>query len=135
MVKKTSVFACNLNSDIHEQFNENIWVDTARKILKKAGYHSRVVRRKPYILMTNRLKRIAFVKDHILKFLEFWRTVILSNEGKLCIFGIKCCELVWRKSCRALQKEHLVPPVKHGGGGVMMWWCMASNDVGKLEYI
>ncbi|GFT94588.1 transposable element Tc1 transposase [Trichonephila clavipes] len=32
-------------------------------------------------------------------------------------------------------KEHLVPTVKHGGGGVMVWGCMTSNDVGKLEYI
>ncbi|GFV10495.1 transposable element Tc1 transposase [Trichonephila clavipes] len=110
-------------------------MDTARKILKKARYHSRVVRRKRYISMTNRLKRIAFEKDHIHKLLEFWRTVILSNEGKFCIFGIKGCKLVWRKPCTELQKEHLVPTVKHGVGGVMMWGCMASNDVGKLEYI
>ncbi|GFU97686.1 hypothetical protein TNCV_4455721 [Trichonephila clavipes] len=61
---------CNVGynaTDIHEQFNKNIWVDTARKILKRAGYHSRVVRRKPYIYMTNRLKRIDFETDYIHK--------------------------------------------------------------------
>ncbi|GFX61274.1 transposable element Tcb1 transposase [Trichonephila clavipes] len=35
----------------------------------------------------------------------------------------------------ALQKEHLVPTLKHGGGEVIEWGSMASNDVGKLEYI
>ncbi|GFV00016.1 transposable element Tc1 transposase [Trichonephila clavipes] len=83
--------------------------------------------------MTNRRKRIAFEKDHIHKPLEFWRTVIFSDEGKFCIFGIKGCKLVWRKPCTALQEEHLVPTVKHGGGGVMVWGCMASNDVGNDE--
>ncbi|GFW80585.1 transposable element Tc1 transposase [Trichonephila clavipes] len=79
--------------------------------------------------MTNRLKRIAFEKDHIHKPLEFWRTVIFSDEGKFCIFGIKGRKLVWRKPCTALQKEHLVPTVKLGGGGVMVWRYMVSNDV------
>ncbi|GFY10685.1 transposable element Tc1 transposase [Trichonephila clavipes] len=51
------------------------------------------------------------------------------------MFGIKDHKLVWRKPCTVLQKEHLVPTVKHGGGGVMVWECMASNGVGKLEYI
>ncbi|GFX73922.1 transposable element Tc1 transposase [Trichonephila clavipes] len=83
--------------------------------------------------MTNRLKRIAFEKDHIHRPLEFWRTVIFSDEGNFCIFGIKSRKLVRRKPCTALQKEHLVSSVKHGGGGVMMWWCMASNDVGKIR--
>ncbi|GFX51456.1 transposable element Tcb2 transposase [Trichonephila clavipes] len=80
-----------------------------------AGHHSRVVRREPYISMTNGLKRIAFEKDHIHKLFEFWRTVIFSDEGKFCIFGIKGCKLVWRKPCTALQKEHLVPmrPTNH----------------------
>ncbi|GFY01867.1 transposable element Tc1 transposase [Trichonephila clavipes] len=85
--------------------------------------------------MTNRLKRIAFEKDHIHKPLEFWRTVIFSDEGKFCIFGIKGCKLIWRKPCTALQKEHLVPTVKHGGGGVMVWGCMESNNVGSWSIL
>ncbi|GFX35565.1 transposable element Tc1 transposase [Trichonephila clavipes] len=82
--------------------------------------------------MTGRFKRIVFAKDHVHK---PWRTVIFSDEGKFCIFGIKSHKLVWRIPCTALQKEHLVPTVMHGGGGVIMWGCMASNGVGKLEYI
>ncbi|GFS72428.1 transposable element Tcb2 transposase [Trichonephila clavipes] len=69
--------------------------------------------------MTNRLKRIAFEKDHIHKPLEFWRTVVFSDEGKFRIFGIKGCKLVLRKPCAALQKKHIVPTLKHGGDEVM----------------
>ncbi|GFW19775.1 transposable element Tc1 transposase [Trichonephila clavipes] len=83
--------------------------------------------------MTNRLKRIAFAKDHIHKPLEFWRTVIFSDESNFCIFGIKGRKLVWRKPCTALQKVHLVPTAKHDGGGVVMWGCMVSNGVGKIR--
>ncbi|GFV64687.1 transposable element Tc1 transposase [Trichonephila clavipes] len=103
MVKKNPCLtATQIAIDIQEKFNKNIWEDTARKSLKKAGYRSRVVPRKPYISMINRLKRIAFTKDHIHKPLEFWRIVIFYDEGNFCIFGIKGRKLVWRKPCTAL---------------------------------
>lgn len=28
-----------------------------------------------------------------------------------------------------------MPTVKHGGGGAMIWGCMASNGVGRMEFI
>ncbi|GIY61972.1 HTH_Tnp_Tc3_2 domain-containing protein [Caerostris extrusa] len=37
--------------------------DTIRKILKKAGYHGRVARRKPHISAVNRQKRLHFAND------------------------------------------------------------------------
>ncbi|GFW74705.1 transposable element Tcb2 transposase [Trichonephila clavipes] len=86
---------------------------TARKIFKKAGYRSQVARSEHYISLTNRLKRIAFAKEHIHKTPEFWRAVIFSDEG------IKGLKLVWRKPCTPLQKEHFVPTVKQVGDGVM----------------
>ncbi|GFU47606.1 transposable element Tc1 transposase [Trichonephila clavipes] len=92
-----------------------------------------MARRKPYILVTNLLKWIAFSKEHKNKPPVFWRIVIFSDESKFCIFGIKGRKLIWRKPCTALQKEHLVPPVKHGGGEVMICGCTASNGVGKIR--
>ncbi|GFX63356.1 transposable element Tc1 transposase [Trichonephila clavipes] len=89
--------------------------------------------------MTNRVKGIAFEKDNVHKPLEFWRTVIFSDESKFCIFGIKGRKLVWRKPYTALQKEHLVPAVRHGGSGVM--WvhgeqsCWQSSDLNPTEHL
>ncbi|GFV85575.1 transposable element Tcb1 transposase [Trichonephila clavipes] len=73
--------------------------------------------------------------DRIKRPPECWRTVIFSDESKFCIFGIKCRKLVRKKPCTELQKTDLVPTVKHGGGGVMVWGCVASNGVGKWKYI
>lgn len=42
---------------------------------------------------------------------------------------------MWRKSGTALNKENLCGTVKHGGGGVMVWGCMAASGVGNLQFI
>ncbi|GFX48524.1 hypothetical protein TNCV_584231 [Trichonephila clavipes] len=106
MVKKNPCLtATQIATDINEKVNKNIWEDTARKILKTAGYRSRVVPRKPYISMTNRFKRIAFAKDHIHKSLEFWRTVIFSDDGNVCNFGIKGRKLVNRKLSQRFKRS------------------------------
>ncbi|GFT64703.1 transposable element Tc1 transposase [Trichonephila clavipes] len=127
--------ASQIANDIRERFKKTLHEDTKRKILKKAGYHGRVARKKPHISAVNRQKRLDFTNEHVKKPLQFWGKVLFSDESKFCIFGIKGRKLVWRKQGTALEKENLVPTVKHGGGGVMVWGCMAANGVGRLTFI
>ena len=42
---------------------------------------------------------------------------------------------MWRKQGMAFEKKNLVPIVKHGTGGVMIWGCMATNGVGSFTFI
>ncbi|KMQ88467.1 tc1-like transposase protein [Lasius niger] len=44
-------------------------------------------------------------------------------------------EKVWRKPNTELQQKNLQPTVKHGGGNVMIWGCMAYNGVGNIAFI
>ncbi|GFV57403.1 transposable element Tcb1 transposase [Trichonephila clavipes] len=41
----------------------------------------------------------------------------------------------YRKPNTELEKQHLTPTVKHGGGSVLVWGCMPANGVGKLCFI
>ncbi|GFX84245.1 transposable element Tc1 transposase [Trichonephila clavipes] len=91
--------------------------------------------KKPHISAVDRQKRLDFANEHVNKPKQFWEKVLFSDESKFCIFGIKGRKLVWRKQGTALEKENLVPKVKHGGGGVMVWGCMAANGVGRLTFI
>ncbi|GFX69952.1 transposable element Tcb1 transposase [Trichonephila clavipes] len=125
--------ASQIANDIRERFKKNTsHEDTIRKILKKAGYNGRVARKKPHISAVNRHKRLDLANEHINKPPQFWEKVLFSDECKFCISGIKGRELVWGKEGPALGKENLVPTVKHGGGGVMVWGCMAANGVGVV---
>ena len=61
--------------------------------------------------------------------------VIWSDESKFNMFTPDGNVYVWRKSCTGLQKQFVIPTLKHGGGSVMVWGCFSSSGVGKLVFI
>ncbi|GFV47671.1 transposable element Tc1 transposase [Trichonephila clavipes] len=93
--------------------------EAVRRVLRKAGYNGRVARKKPFIGMRNRVKRLKFAKEHILKPQQFWNEVIFSDESKFNIFGSDGRRMVWRKPNTSHHPKHTSPTVKHGGGSGM----------------
>ncbi|KAK3508507.1 hypothetical protein QTP70_031365 [Hemibagrus guttatus] len=54
---------------------------------------------------------------------------------KIELFGRSVSHYVWRKSNTAFQKKIIIPTVKYGGGGVMVWGCFAASGPGRLAVI
>ncbi|GFW16847.1 transposable element Tc1 transposase [Trichonephila clavipes] len=113
----------------------SVSAETVRRVLRKAGYNGRVARKKPLIGKRNRVKRLKFAKEHILKPRQFWNEVIFSDESKFNIFGSDGRRMVSRKPNTSHHPKHTIPTVKHGGGSVMVWGCMATSGLGKLVFI
>ncbi|GFY16002.1 transposable element Tc1 transposase [Trichonephila clavipes] len=113
----------------------SVSAETVRRVLRKAGYNGRVARKKPLIGKRNRVKRLKFAKEHILKPQQFWNEVIFSDESKFNIFGSDGRRMVWRKPNTSHHPKHTIPTVKHGAGSVMVWGCMAASGVGKPVFI
>ncbi|GFW24600.1 transposable element Tcb2 transposase [Trichonephila clavipes] len=67
--------------------------------------------------------------------MSFGTQLFFSDESKFNIFGSDGRQYVWRKPNIELEKQHLTPTVKYGGGSVLVWGCMAANGVGKLCFI
>lgn len=132
---KPGLTASQIAQDIKHMFNKELHHDTIMKILKNNHLHGRTARKKPLISPVNKKKRLVFAKKFIQEPATFWNNVLFSDESKFCIFGIKGRKLVWRKSGTAFDVQNLAPTVKHGGGGVMVWGCMAANGVGNLIFI
>ncbi|GFX99549.1 transposable element Tc1 transposase [Trichonephila clavipes] len=110
----------------------SVSAETVRRVLRKAGYNGRVARKKPLIGKRNRVKRLKFTKEHILKPRQFWNEVIFSDESKFSIFGSDRRRMVWRKPNTSYHSKHTIPTVKHGGGSVMVWGC---NDPKHTAFV
>ncbi|GFX43924.1 transposable element Tc1 transposase [Trichonephila clavipes] len=93
----------------------SVSAETVRRVLRKAGYNGRVARKKPLIGKRNRVKRLKFAKEHILKPQQFWNKVIFSDESKFNIFGSDGHRMVW---------QYLTPPKTHNS------YCEARRWVG-----
>ncbi|CAK9827571.1 Transposable element Tcb2 transposase [Anthophora retusa] len=133
--EKPTSSASEIAAYINENFNKEVHKITIRRILNKAGYRSRVARRKPTISKINQEKRLKFANDYITKENDFWSTVLFSDESKFNIFQNDGRTLVWRRSNTELDPKNVQNTVKHGGGGVMVWGCMSSSGVGELVFI
>ena len=62
-------------------------------------------------------------------------TLLFTNESKFNLFNSDGRIMVWRKPNTELQPQNIQRTVKHGGGGIMVWGCMAASGVGKLHFI
>lgn len=108
---------------------------TITRMLNRAGYRSRIARRKPFINKINARKRLIFAKNHEKYSENFWSSVIFSDESKFNIHGNDSRTRVWRTPNSELEKRNMVGTVKHGGGSVMVWGCMSASGTGNLEFI
>ncbi|KAK9302684.1 hypothetical protein QLX08_005408 [Tetragonisca angustula] len=78
--------ALNLANMIDNDYVIKIVPQTIRNVLKNAGYNGRTARKKPFISMINKQKRMDFAKVHINEATEFLHSMIFSNECKFTIF-------------------------------------------------
>ncbi|GFU02774.1 transposable element Tcb2 transposase [Trichonephila clavipes] len=67
--------------------------------------------------------------------MNFWKKVIFSDESKSEIFTPPSIRKIWRKNKIALEPQNALPTLKHGGGNVMVWRCVANIGAGNLEFI
>lgn len=123
---------CEMLEEHHQvSFNRH----TVRRALYKFGYGSYTRRKKPHISKKNRKKRLEFAREHVNKPQEFWDKFVFTDESKFNIFGNDGRIRVWRNPKDGLNPKYTQKTVKHNGGGVMVWGCMAANGVGKLAFV
>jgi transposase len=124
-----------LTAQLCEYFGIQVSTQTVRNALKERGFHGRVARKKPWISKVNRGKRLDFVKTHRNKDMDFWKSVIFTDESKFNLFGSDGRAMVWRQPNTELDPKNTTPTVKHGGGSVMVWGCFSASGVGNLVFI
>lgn len=134
-MKDRKMSAVKIAAEVQKATSVEISDQTIRNRLHEANLHGRVARRKPLISEKNRRKRLAFAKKYVNKPNEFWNSVLWSDESKFNLFASDGRTKVWRTPDEAYRLQCLSPTVKHGGGNVMVWGCMAGCGVGNLHFI
>lgn len=78
---------------------------TVRRELNSDGYNARVYRKKRLVKTANQMKRLSIGKEHMYEGEEFWKTVVFSDESKLCVYWSDGLALVWGKEGAALNQK------------------------------
>ena len=108
---------------------------TVSRRLHKIGLYGRVARRKPYVNMVNRCKRLEYARNYREKPLDFWNKVLWSDESKFNLFGFDGKVMVWHSAKEEFGPKCNIPTVKHSGGNLKCWDCFSSSVVGSLIFI
>lgn len=121
--------------EIKETMNLDVDRRTIRRRLNECGLKSCLASKRPFISKQNKRKRLEFAKKYAGMSIDFWKSVLWSDESKYELFGQKRRSRVWRRSGDALKEPYIQKTVKHGGGNIMVWGSFAWSGVGSLVHI
>ncbi|GFT50070.1 transposable element Tcb2 transposase [Trichonephila clavipes] len=125
----------NIANELLSSCNVSLSAQTVRNLLHSTGLKARIPRKKPYISEVNRKRRLEFVKKYKNKPVYFWKKVIFSDKSKFDIFTSPSIRKIWIKNKTALEPKNVLFILKHGGGKVMVWGCVAHNGANNLVFI
>ena len=100
--------------------NRHISTSTVQERLRESGLHGQIASKKPLLKDNNNNKRLAWAKKHKQWTLDWWKSVLWSDESKFEIFVFNCRVFVGCRVGELIIFACVVSTVKHGGGGVMV---------------
>jgi len=124
-------------NEIQKDFAESdlqISTKTIRTHLHDLGLYSRFAARKPLLTVSQLQNRLNWCIERRDWSIKEWNEIIWSDESRFCLFS-DGPQRVWRENGKRFNLENLVPTVKHGGGGVMVWGCFCGTGLGPLVLV
>lgn len=89
--------------------------------------------RKHQLRHQNKKKRLVLAMKHYQWTSEDWKKVLWTDESKLELFGSSRRIFVHHRVGERMVPQCVTSTVRHGGGSVMVWGCLAGSRVGDLS--
>lgn len=122
----TENFASGLNISVSKR--------TVQRVLHEQGFYGRAGVRKPLVSAKNRERRLKWCYERK-SWRNEWDSVLWSDESRYLIFQNDSHQWVWRRPHEKYVVDCLLPTVKSGNEGVMVWGCFAKNMLGPLVIV
>ncbi|GES74188.1 IS630 family transposase [Rhizophagus clarus] len=135
LTQNCRISAEKMQKDFIESTGKEVSKSTVRRTLYEMGYHSRTALRKPLISEPNRKIRLSWACERCFWTINDRKKVVWSDESRFTLFQSDKKIHVWRLPKESHDVNCLVPTIKHGGGGVMMWRCFSWYGLGPLVRI
>ncbi len=101
---------------------QSVSAQTIRCTLHQIGLHGCRPRSKPLLKMMHKKAFKQFAEDKQNKDMDYWNMSCgLINLDKINLFGSDGIKRVWWQPGEEYKDKCVLPTVKHGGGGVMVW--------------
>lgn len=125
----------SLQADLLQHHQMSVSESTIRNRIKAAGYNGRVARRKPFVSVVNRRKRLDYANSFDGPCLEQWRKTVFTDESPFYVGMSGARVYMWRKPDKEYVEPALAATFKKGGGCVMVWGAFGYNGVGPLRFL
>ncbi len=135
LVKKTPFTTVGQIKNTLQEVGVCVSKSTIKRRLHQSEYRGFTTRCKPLVSLKNRKARLEFAKRHLKKPSQFWNNILWTDETKINLYQSDGKRRVWRRKGTAHDPKHTTSSVKHGGGSVMVWACMAASGTGSLVFI
>ena len=124
-----------INEIFTESTGKKVCRRTMQETLYEMGYNSCTALRKPSVSEKNRKIRLNWARERRLWTIDNWKKVVWSDESRFTMFQNDGKIRVWRLVEEKYNINCLVPTMKHGGEGIMMWGCFSWFGLGPLVRI
>uniref|UniRef100_A0A8C5Q3N9 Transposase n=1 Tax=Leptobrachium leishanense TaxID=445787 RepID=A0A8C5Q3N9_9ANUR len=135
LVKKTPITTVGQINNTLQKVGVCVSKSTSKRRLHQSEYRGFTTRCKPLVSLKNKKARLEFAKQYLTKPSQFWNKILWTDETKIKLYQSDGKRRVWRRKGTAHDPKHTTSSVKHGGGSVMAWACMAANGTGSLVFI